>query len=193
MIFFFDTETTGIPRNYKAPVTDLNNWPRVVQLAWLVYSQDESLVSSHNYIIRPDGFTIPPDSARVHGITQERALTEGVKLTEALEAFRDTAGAAGLFVAHNMSFDENILGAEFLRMKMEIPFAKKRKFCTMLSTVDHCRIPGKYGFKWPRLDELHENLFGTGFDEAHNALADIEATAKCFFEIKKRNLVRVPV
>ena len=27
MIFFFDTETTGLPRNWKAPITDIDNWP----------------------------------------------------------------------------------------------------------------------------------------------------------------------
>jgi len=30
MYLFFDTETTGLPRNWKAPVTDLDNWPRMV-------------------------------------------------------------------------------------------------------------------------------------------------------------------
>ena len=35
MYLFFDTETTGLPRNWKAPVTHLNNWPRMIQIAWI--------------------------------------------------------------------------------------------------------------------------------------------------------------
>ncbi len=35
---FFDTETTGLPLNWKAPVTELENWPRLIQLAYIVYN-----------------------------------------------------------------------------------------------------------------------------------------------------------
>ncbi|MCX6741278.1 MAG: hypothetical protein NTY61_02675, partial [Candidatus Parcubacteria bacterium] len=34
---FFDTETTGLPKNWKAPIEDLDNWPRIVQIAWAIY------------------------------------------------------------------------------------------------------------------------------------------------------------
>jgi len=36
MYLFFDAETTGIPRNYKVPASDHRNWPRLVQIAWLL-------------------------------------------------------------------------------------------------------------------------------------------------------------
>ena len=78
MYLFFDTETTGLPRNWKAPVTDLNNWPRLVQLAYLYYDADGKKIMGGDCIIKPEGFTIPTDASRVHGITTERALEEGV-------------------------------------------------------------------------------------------------------------------
>ena len=59
MYLFFDTETAGLPRNRKAPVSDLNNWPRLVQIAWLLYDNSGSPVKSSDYIIKPEGFAIP--------------------------------------------------------------------------------------------------------------------------------------
>ena len=35
----------------------------------------------------------------------------------------------------------------------------------------------------PTLTELHKQLFGEGFGEAHNPTADVEATTRCFFEL----------
>ncbi|MEX0810747.1 MAG: 3'-5' exonuclease [Chitinophagales bacterium] len=185
MYLFFDTETTGLPRSWKAPVSDLNNWPRLVQLAFLLYDDAGNKIEGGDYIIRPDGFTIPNDAARVHGITTERALDEGVEIQGVLEEFHDFIDESKFLVAHNISFDEKIMGSEFLRHQMEDITAKKPKICTMHKSTDFCRIPGRYGFKWPKLSELHYKLFGSDFEEAHNAAADINATAKCFWELKR--------
>ena len=75
MYLFFDTETTGLPRNWKAPVSDLNNWPRLVQLAFLYYDNNGNKISSGDFIIKPEGFTIPTDVSRIHGITTERSIS----------------------------------------------------------------------------------------------------------------------
>jgi DNA polymerase III epsilon subunit-like protein len=191
MYLFFDTETTGIPRNYRAPVSDLENWPRVVQLAYLVAGADGAPVESREFVIKPEGFVIPADAARVHGITTERALAEGVPVAEALTALAGALARAEMLVAHNLSFDENIVGAEFLRARMGNPLAGKKRYCTMESTTLYCGIPGRNGRpKWPTLAELHGKLFGRGLDKAHAALADVETCAKCFFELRKRGVVR---
>ena len=52
MYLFFDTETTGLPKNWKAPVTDVNNWPRMVQLAWETYDVQGNLLARNNHIIK---------------------------------------------------------------------------------------------------------------------------------------------
>ncbi len=189
MYLFFDTETTGLPRNWKAPVSDLNNWPRMVQLAFLLCDPDGNEISGGDYIIRPEGYTIPSDASRIHGITTERALLEGQPLPEVLEAFNALVLQAGCLVAHNISFDEKIIGAEFLRCHMPNSLNGKRKICTMDSTTNFCAINGPYGYKWPKLSELHYKLFRTGFEEAHNAAADIKATVKCFRELKRRGIL----
>jgi len=182
---FFDTETTGLPRSWKAPVTRLDNWPRLVQLAWLTYDAAGNCLSEQNRIIRPEGFSIPADAASVHGISTERAMEEGLPLQEVLVEFSAQAQDAELLVAHNRSFDEKIVGAELLRHDFQNIIDVKRRICTMKSTTDFCRIHGPYGYKWPKLSELHYELFREYFEEAHNAAVDINATAKCFWELRR--------
>lgn len=185
MYLFFDTETTGLPKRWKAPVIDLNNWPRLVQLAYLFFDSKGNKITGGDYIIKPEGFTIPIEASRIHGISTERAYQEGKPIQTVLKDFKSLIDEAEYLVAHNMSFDEKIVGAEFLRNQMQDSIAPKRKICTMQSTTNFCAINGPYGYKWPKLSELHYKLFRTDFEEAHNASADIQATARCFWELRK--------
>lgn len=189
MYLFFDTETTGLPRNWKAPVTDLNNWPRMIQIAWILCDDKGNRIESDDYIIKPENFEIPRDASRVHGISTEKAINEGAALEDVLEKFNELVIRADYIVAHNISFDEKILGAELLRKNIQSDFNRKRKLCTMQSSTDYCRLPGPYGYKWPKLSELHIKLFGVDFEEAHDASVDINATEKCFWEMRKRGLI----
>ena len=188
---FFDTETTGVPKNYKAPASDLNNWPRLVQLGYLIYDANGTLITSGNHIIKPVNFTIPIESSAIHGITTQKAIDEGVDLTSVLLEIKKHIENVDYLVAHNMAFDEKILGAEFLRNNMLNIIENKTKICTMESSIEFCAIRSPYGYKWPKLSELHIKLFGYDFDGAHNAFSDIEATAKCFWELKKKGLVKI--
>jgi DNA polymerase III epsilon subunit-like protein len=132
---------------------------------------------------------IPTEASRIHGISNERALDEGITLQTVLDEFQNLVFQSGVLVAHNMSFDEKIVGAEFLRNNMVNIVASKPKICTMEKTTNFCKINGPYGYKWPKLSELHSILFGVDFEEAHNAAVDIDATAKCFWELKRRNIL----
>jgi DNA polymerase-3 subunit alpha len=191
MFLIFDTETTGLPRDYNAPITDSENWPRLVQLAWQVHDEKGALVAVHNYIVRPDGFDIPFNAAKVHGITTNRALAEGHDLKKVLEHFQESLRTCTFVVGHNISFDINIVGAEFHRCAVETPLMRIPSLDTKDLSADYCAIPGGKGgkFKWPNLTELHEKLFGSGFDAAHNAAADVEATARCFLELVRLNVI----
>jgi DNA polymerase III epsilon subunit-like protein len=188
---FFDTETTGLPRNWNAPVDDLDNWPRLVQLAWEFY-KDGVKISVGNYIIKPEGFWIPAETSSIHGITTERAEREGTDLQTVLEEFKNLVAKSDFLVAHNISFDEKIIGAEFLRKNIQNNIDEKNKICTKEIATDFCAIPntnGRTSFKWPKLSELHIKLFGIEFKDSHNAMADVTATSKCFFEMKNRNII----
>ena len=183
MILFFDTETTGLPKKWKAPVTDLDNWPRLVQLAYLVYDFDGNLIHSCNEIIKPSGFTIPMDASNIHSITTEIANQRGSNITDVFEIFLIHLKRAKVIVAHNMAYDEKIIGSELIRLGLDNILDSKEKICTMESTVDLCKIDGPYGYKWPKLEELHRFLFNHDFEGAHDAMADIQATARCFWEL----------
>lgn len=194
MYLFFDTETTGLPRDWNAPVDRVDNWPRLVQLAWVACDRSGEQLAGQVHIVKPAGFEIPAESARVHGITTAEALAKGEDLAAVLREFSARIQEAKFLVAHNMNFDEKIMGAEFLRQEIESQLFVKERICTMLSAVDFCRIPSGsgHGYKWPRLSELHLKLFGEDFDGAHDALVDTSACARCFFELKKRRVIEIP-
>ncbi|MGB7531949.1 MAG: 3'-5' exonuclease [Halobacteriota archaeon] len=190
MYLIFDTETTGKPRNYNAPVSDSENWPRLVQIAWLQYDSSGREIGSCEYIIKPQGFTIPDESVRIHGISTERASNEGLPLRTVLNEFSEAVEQSMILVAHNMDFDEKIVRAEFFRENISDGLVQTKKICTMKSSTDFCQILGRYGYKFPTLSELHYKLFNTGFKGAHNAAIDVTSCAKCFFELKRLGIIR---
>jgi DNA polymerase-3 subunit epsilon len=190
MYLFFDTETTGLPRNWNAPVSDLSNWPRLVQIAWLLFDEDGKKISEQDHIVKPQGFIIPQEAASIHGITTERANNDGVSLKAVLEGFSLALEQANYLVAHNMRFDEKIVSAEFLRVGLSHKLLQTRKICTMTETTEYCKLPGNYGdYKWPKLSELYFKLFNDKFEEAHNAAVDIKACAECFWELRRRRIL----
>ena len=183
MFLFFDTETTGLPANWRAPPTDTENWPRIVQLAWILADAQGALIEEKNFLIKPDGFCIPEESTAIHGITTEHARKQGTPLVEALEAFFDAHERSHALVAHNISFDSAVLAAECVRADKPLTWLQDEQVCTMKQATDYCQLPGRYGHRWPKLIELHEILFEKPFSGAHDALADVQACAKCFYEL----------
>ncbi len=191
MYLIFDTETTGLPQNWKAPLTDFDNWPRLVQLAWQVHDIEGKLIDVQNYIVKPEGFDIPYNAAKIHGISTDRAEKEGMPLVEVLEIFMQDLEKVKFIVGHNVSFDNNIVGCEFLRKKKSNLLQSMPAIDTKDDATDYCQILGGRGgkFKWPKLIELHQKLFGEDFAEAHNASADVEATARCFLELLRLDVI----
>lgn len=191
MYLFFDIETTGLPKVRDASITNLNNWPRMVQLAWLRYDENQNLIFEANYIIKPEGFTIPADASKVHGITTEKALESGVHLETALQEFSEVISKSEIIIAHNMDFEEKIVGAEFLRSGVKSVLFDKQRFCTMKTTTELCQITGPYGYKWPKLSELYYHLFKKDFEDAHDAAVDVKACVGCFFELMRVGFIKV--
>ena len=189
MYLIFDTETTGLPRNYNAPISDSNNWPRAVQIAWQLHDQWGALIEHQDFLIAPDGFDIPYDAEKVHGISTLLAEKQGVPIAEVFAAFNEALSKAQYVVGQNIGFDINIMGAEFYRYGVESRLDKLPVIDTCTeATANLCKIEGGRGgkYKFPSLTELHSFLFGVPFAEAHNATADVEATARCFFELIRR-------
>ena len=191
MFLIFDTETTGLPIDYNAPISDSANWPRMVQLAWQVHGPKGELIEVKNYIIKPEDYQIPYDVVKIHGITTERAIEFGVDISVVLEEFSKSAKKCQFLVGHNVSFDNNILGAEYFRKNTDSPIEKMDSLDTKDLSVEYCALPGGRGgkYKWPKLAELHIKLFGKSFEAAHNAAADVEATSRCFLELVRIGII----
>lgn len=189
MYLIFDTETTGLPKRWDAPITDTDNWPRCIQIAWQLHDAMGNLVDHQDYLVRPDGFNIPYDAEQVHGISTELAAQQGAGLEEVLERFNTVLAKAKFIVGQNVGFDVNIMGTEFYRSGIENPLQQLPVLDTCTEyTAELCKIPGGRGgkFKLPTLTELHEYLFNEPFAEAHNATADVEATTRCFLELVRK-------
>jgi len=187
---FFDTETSGLPKNYKLPVTDTDNWPRLIQLAYIIANDDQEILHESDTIIYPDGFVVDPAVEKIHGISHKMACRDGKPLGTTIDTFLTNCYSVETLVAHNMAFDEKIIGAELVRLGIDADFNRIRKICTMKSSTNYCKIPGPYGYKWPRLQEVYWLLFNEKFEGAHNALIDMRATIKVFFELKRIGVIK---
>ena len=194
---FFDTETTGLPKNYKAPAWETDNWPRLVQLAWIATDELGNQKASGNWILKPVGYDIPKEVSEIHGISHERAVNEGLDMKTQLDEFAKWVNDTDFIVAHNLAFDEKIVSAEYHRAGyFKSPLYGKQRICTMMGSTKYCALPnsnGRGGNKWPKLNELHTRLFGKEFEGAHDASVDIAATVKCYFELVKRNVMSLTV
>jgi DNA polymerase-3 subunit epsilon len=180
-LLFIDTETSGLPRDWQAPYSDQDNWPYAVQIAWVVYSQAGELIKRESHYIRDLDFDISPAAYRIHGITRDFLLRQGASRQEVMGLLSaDLNHYQPLVVAHFMQLDYHMLGADFYRTGMENPLEKLPVFCTMLATAPYVSNPKS---KYLRLNRLHYVLFQRELENPHEALADAQATADCFFEM----------
>lgn len=203
---FFDTETNGLPPMYTSLITDM---PRIVQISWIVADEDGNIEKRCGYLVKPTHFDISEDAVKVHGITEERAMSEGKDIKDVISLFMDDLNGCNAIVGHNVSFDIQVLRGELERLNMPDEIMELPTYCTMRLSVDYCKIPTQaayirsfsqylsytlrhpreYKYKFPKLAELYDFLFDETFDNAHDASADIEATNKCFFELLRRKVI----
>lgn len=191
-ILFFDTETTGLPKNWSSPMSDLDNWPRVIQLAASSYREDGEKIDSFELLIKPNGWEVPNEKFWIdNGFSNNTSIKHGIPIKEALSIFSDHHDTCDFLVAHNMSYDYNVLGAEMIRSNISC-VKRLNKICTKEIGAEFCKIPNKFnnGFKWPSLSELHKALFNEDIEDSHKALIDVESTAKCFFKLVEIGLIK---
>jgi len=189
---FFDTETAGLPKDFKAKAAANDNWPRLVQLAWIVTDMDLNVLKAESHLIKPDGFVISKEAEKVNGISTEYALEEGENLKDVLEVFRKDVRTCCACIGHNIRFDQMVVGSEFLRAGIRDVISGMTGIDTMESSKNYCCFRKADGtIKRPKLQELYAFLFGEEFEDAHDALADVTATMKCFEELIKLDVIRI--
>lgn len=192
---YIDTETTGLPIDYKEHYSKLENWPHIVQIAFIIEDDNYGILAKRDIIVKPDGYTIPESSSKIHGITNKKAES-GEKREDVFEFLDHILNNTNIVIGHNASFDLNIIKAEIVRTKgldnVLFEKAKQTVVDTMRIGKDLCKMPGSFmygGYKYPKLDELYYKLFNKHFENQHNAMADIEATFECYKELVKLNLI----
>lgn len=189
----FDTETTGLPKSKKASVENSEMWPYIVQFSWLIYDDvTDKIPKIRDYIVKlPDGMDIPQESTRVHGITTERMLTEGLPIKDVLREFTRDFLDCQILIAHNMEFDSKVIQAEYCRNAPINWIGRHRKieYCTMkygkkfTNIIRQSKFHNGTYLKPPKLIELHRELFKSEPNNLHNSLVDVFVCFRCFHQM----------
>lgn len=191
-ILFYDTETTGKPKEYGKSAIEVYNWPRIVQLATILVDFDRETgdykTEERSCVIKPNGWIIEQGAMNIHGITNEFATQNGVDIEVPLQYMKKVFNSGiDLQVCHNTDFDRPVLGAEFYRAKEQDWTNLVPIFCTMKKSTSILKLPPKFkrfnNYKWPSLQELHFFCFGKHFDDSHDALNDVRATLACYIRM----------
>lgn len=188
----FDTETTGLPKDYKRSFKDTDNWPHIVQLSYVIFQfVDEKIkiLDTRDFILKPENYKIPKESVEVHGITNEEAIEEGYNRGDVLRYFAEQLSQIDYLLGHNVDFDINVIRSEFEREKIDVvpQFAHLNTICTM---KEGSKLYPQ-GSKWPKLKELYYELTNERLSGAHNALNDVNATMTCFENLIEMNIIDV--
>ena len=198
MFLIYDTETTGLI-NFRKHLLDACQ-PNLVQLAGTLVNREKIVLGQLNFIIQPDGWTIPKEASDIHGITQEIAEQYGVPIKVALAAFNHLSRSATHGVAHNIGFDKDILTIAYHRQEVPSRMSHLKDICTMKTLGPILKLPPtarmkkyKPKLKWksPNLQEAHYKIFKENFDNAHNAMADVDACAKLLFHLIETDQLKV--
>lgn len=188
MYLIFDTETTGLPINYNIPPSNVENWPRVIQIAWICYDLHGIIINKKNFLIKPNGFDIPFNATKIHNINTEQAKNKGYELDFVLSEFEKIFLKSTFLIGHNISFDIKVLESEFYRKNKKIKKTNKIIIDIKNEATKYCGLYYGKKMKWPSLTELHKKLFNKSFF-SHNAIYDVEATACCFFELLRIGVI----
>tara|TARA_Y100000590_G_scaffold402816_1_gene488895 strand:+ start:1047 stop:1667 length:621 start_codon:yes stop_codon:yes gene_type:complete len=187
-----DTETTGLPKEWNKSITDDENWPNIVQLAWILYDlSTNELLSCKNFIIKlRDGKKIPQDSTNIHKITNEIMDSSGIDIQIVFDKFFEDFDKAEYVVAHNLDFDWKIMSIELYRNKIyhriNLTKQKKIRYCTMKRAKNLYRFrdeAGKLTKKYPKLKQLYELLYHEKVENLHNAAVDTYICFRCFYKM----------
>jgi len=200
----YDTETTGLPQSKYVKMSLVDLWPHVVQFSYIIYDSETNKLEKNDQIIKiPENIIMSDENISLHGITNEMSQTKGVSINNVIEEFLNSIERVDLIIGHNLEFDLNMLRIEIMRMIKDTTDEEIKKkyqeklikidnynkyYCTMKTTVDLCKLPSPYKknkdqYKYPKLDELHNHLFGIKPLKLHNSLNDVIVTLRCFYKL----------
>jgi DNA polymerase III alpha subunit (gram-positive type) len=174
-LFFFDTETTWL---YPWVDHIIQFWG----IAWVLNEETFEFEETEriNQLINTDTY-ISPMATAVHWLRNEDLL-EYDYIDSYIQKFLDLINDADYVVGHNISFDANMIIWECKNIWVEFHPEEIHWVDTMRpSTI----LVNWIWWRWPKLKDLHIFLFWYEFEDAHDAMADIEATKNCFLKLCK--------
>ena len=177
---FFDFETSGIG-NFKKQ--------KAIQLAWTVADENLNIYGKPLSFYFNDAKKINTDFHKNLSIKKlnDIGINPKLILTYFLKDCYDIIKNDGLLIAHNISFDFQILKNECENQQIKFPFdiLEKHLFCTMKSTTQICNLKSHNGLsKYPKLVELYQFLHNSLPElELHEASNDVEVLFRCFYSL----------
>jgi hypothetical protein len=186
MYLVFDCSAISKPTNYKASFSDVNSWPRLIHVSWILIGADYKPFEDFDCIVQPDGWAIDETILKNTHLDQADIDRKAAPIEDILDKFNQSVVKAEYVFSHNLNFNENVLGAEYIRSVKNIELFKKERFCLMHEGTYFCKIPARGGgYKWPTLNELHGACFQQGYTPSNNARADVIAATRCFIKLMK--------
>lgn len=179
-LLVFDTETSGLPTTKQINLETLSLWPNIVQLSWVVLDTETLKLIEYDYIISSN--TISEESINIHGITQSMNKERGYKFGCIYDIFEICLSTCDIIIGHNIDFDINMIKVECMRLNIVFTLSKP-VYCTMKSTTQMCKIPQGFGYKWPKLEELHKYLFNESASNLHDAIIDVIVCLRCYYQL----------
>jgi DNA polymerase-3 subunit epsilon len=178
----FDTETSGL-FDFKL-AADHETQPRMCSFAMAFLNANLEVENHYSALVKPDGWALDDncEAAQKNGLTQARLMAEGVPVREILDMYNAALNDGLIMVGFNVSFDLKMMRAELRRAGLPDRFDTTASVDCMRPLTNICKIKKASGggFKWPKLTEAHQFLFGEGFEGAHGALPDTLAAARVF-------------
>jgi hypothetical protein len=176
MIFFLDTETTGLPNGY-APIEEQ---PYLVQVAGILCDDSGKAIAQVNRLIRPDGWTIPYEATAIHGFTTEYCMRNGVPLQVAIGEVQKLWSQAIRIVAYNVAFDNLMMQFSAQRIGCSVP--QRELYCAMRESAKLISDSGR----WMKLHIAYRCFFGHEPESSHEAMADVEACKRIYYALQER-------
>ena len=170
-----DTETSGL-FDFAKPA-DAPGQPRMASLAMLFCDAELQLDHAYHALIRPEGWVMDAETAKLHGLTQEKLAAEGIPVRDALGAYAEAVDWGHAVIAYNAQYDTKILRGEFRRAGLADRFETTVNIDCMRPCVGVCKIPKAKGggYKFPKLIEAYRHFYQRDPAGQHDALADAHA------------------
>lgn len=185
-----DVETTGLmkDRDLVPNKSNLSNFPYIVEMAWVVLSEDGGVISKGEYLLKQK-YKIPAAATKIHGITNKDCEENGHEAAEVFQKFASDISGCLRLVGHNIMFDKRIIEANCLREEIKKPFKGMTNYDTMKMGKSYLGLDG-----WPKLGELYEEITERPASEydSHRAAGDVAMTAQIFFVLKSAGNVYAP-